>query len=158
MRRHLIAAILLLVVTAAPLYGQALYVGANEADNEFANITAADMDIIRSKNILFASRSFGLNVKDGLNMLAGQNAMYALNKIWGTSGTDVYAVGQGGTVLHYDGVGWTRMRLDLRSLTQKVGEYDCANLYGVWGRSSQEVYAVGSNETIIRLCPNAKCP
>jgi hypothetical protein len=29
-----------------------------------------------------------------------------LNKVWGPSGTDVYAVGQEGTIIHYDGKTW----------------------------------------------------
>ena len=81
MRRNLIVVLLLLGV-AAPLCAQAPIVGANEADNEFADITAAHMDIIRTKKVLFASRSFGLNVQDGLNVLAARDAMYSLNKIW----------------------------------------------------------------------------
>ena len=32
---------------------------------------------------------------------------YSLNAIWGKASNDIYAVGSGGTVLHYDGSAWT---------------------------------------------------
>ncbi|MBN2581870.1 MAG: hypothetical protein JXL80_02305 [Planctomycetes bacterium] len=83
MIRSVFAASILLLITAAVAMAQAPYVGANEADNEFANITAADMDIIRTKKVLFASRSWGLNTGNGLTSLANQNPMYRLNRIWG---------------------------------------------------------------------------
>jgi hypothetical protein len=57
---------------------QAPYVGAAEADKEFSRITAADMEIIRSKHVLFGSRSSGLCLREGLVRLAGQNRMYLL--------------------------------------------------------------------------------
>jgi len=54
------------------------YVGAAEADKEFRRITAADMEIIRSKHVLFGSRSSGLCLREGLALLAARNRMYAL--------------------------------------------------------------------------------
>jgi hypothetical protein len=33
----------------------------------------------------------------------------ALAAVWGTSSSDVFAVGWDGTILHYDGSGWTEM-------------------------------------------------
>jgi hypothetical protein len=32
-----------------------------------------------------------------------------LSTIWGSSGSDVFAVGSGGTILHYDGSAWSPM-------------------------------------------------
>jgi hypothetical protein len=57
--------------------------------------------------------------------------------VWGTSATDVYAVGAG-TMLHYDGQAWT----EVQSLLQRLA--------GVWGSSASEVFTVGSGGTIIR--------
>jgi hypothetical protein len=31
----------------------------------------------------------------------------SLNSIWGSSGSDVFAVGYGGTIMHYDGKSWS---------------------------------------------------
>ena len=61
-----------------------------------------------------------------------------LDGIWGSSGSDVFAVGSGGTILHYDGSGWTPM-------TSGITTY----LYGVWGGSSNDVFTVGDGGTIL---------
>lgn len=55
-----------------------------------------------------------------------------LNSVWGTSATDVFAVGHEGVILHWNGTAWTRMA---GPTTQELS--------GVWGTSSTNVYAVG---------------
>ena len=55
-----------------------------------------------------------------------------LSAIWGSSGTDIYAVGAVGTIIHYDGATWT---------AQASGIHE--SLVGVWGSSANDVYAVG---------------
>ncbi|HTK42658.1 MAG TPA: Ig-like domain-containing protein, partial [Gemmatimonadales bacterium] len=57
---------------------------------------------------------------------------FPLASVWGTSATDVYAVGAGGTILHYDGHSWSAM-------TSGTG----ASFSGVWGTSAGDIYAVG---------------
>jgi len=54
------------------------YVGAWEADTFFENITSEEMDELRTKKILFASRSFGLNMHNGLTSLKNSNPMHDL--------------------------------------------------------------------------------
>jgi photosystem II stability/assembly factor-like uncharacterized protein len=61
-----------------------------------------------------------------------------LNGVWGTSPTDVFAVGDDGIILHFDGKSWTKMDSGSTS-----------HLYGVWGISSNSVYAVGNYGTIL---------
>ena len=58
-----------------------------------------------------------------------------LRGVWGTSPTDVYAVGSRGTILHYDGTDWSAM----------VSPVDLESLNDVWGTSSDDIYAVGQN-------------
>jgi fibronectin type 3 domain-containing protein len=53
-------------------------VGAYEADTFFPTITSNEMDALRTKKILFASRSFGLNMRNGLEDLKNQNPKYDL--------------------------------------------------------------------------------
>ena len=60
--------------------GPPFYVGAEEADREFSRITAADMAVIRNKHVLLASRSFGLNIMNGIGLLAAENPMYQINR------------------------------------------------------------------------------
>jgi hypothetical protein len=66
--------------------------------------------------------------------------VYPLTDVWGTSSSDVYAVGYGGTILHYDGAGWSEMTSGTS-----------AALRGVWGTSSSDVYAVGNSGTILHF-------
>ena len=55
-----------------------------------------------------------------------------LNKIWGTSSNDLFAVGSKGIILHYNGSKWTKM--------QSGKSY---SLQDVWGFASDDVYAGG---------------
>jgi hypothetical protein len=64
-----------------------------------------------------------------------------LYEVWGTGPADVFAVGESGTVLHFDGTAWTATRPTSRSLL------------GVWGSSPSDVYAVGNRGTILHGTP-----
>jgi hypothetical protein len=66
--------------------------------------------------------------------------------IWGSSANDVYAVGSGGAVLHYDGTGWT---------ATIAGESD---LESVWGISESELYAVSNRFEDAPSCFDPPCP
>ncbi len=59
--------------------------------------------------------------------------------VYGFSGSDIWAVGQPGLILHYDGSSWQR----LDSPTDKA-------LVSVWGPAPGEVYACGHGGTILR--------
>lgn len=63
-----------------------------------------------------------------------------LHDVWGTSATDVYAVGVS-TILHYDGTAWTEVR------------HAQPRFNGVWGSSPIDVFAVGTNGTIFHGTP-----
>lgn len=81
--------------------------------------------------------------------------------VWGTSGTDVWAVGENGEALHYNGSLWTRTCTTPSGCNTVVGlcnpalepcttDSDCPpverpTLYGVWGSASNEVWAVGGS-------------
>jgi hypothetical protein len=58
--------------------------------------------------------------------------------VWGSSGSDVFAVGNYGTIVHYDGATCTAM-----SSGTSVW------LSGVWGSSGSDVFAVGEGGTIL---------
>jgi hypothetical protein len=60
-----------------------------------------------------------------------------INAIWGNVPLDIFAVGNGGLILHYDGV-WTQQ-------TSTSAE----NLYGVWG-VGDDVFAVGTDGELLR--------
>lgn len=62
-----------------------------------------------------------------------------LHEIWGSSSSNVFAVGEWGTILHYNGSSWSAMA----KKTSKL-------LVGVWGSSASDVFAVGHGGTILR--------
>ena len=65
-----------------------------------------------------------------------------LHGVWGTSGTDVFAVGDAGTILHYNGTSWSSMS----SGTTEI-------LWGVCG-SSGDVFAVVGYGSILHCDGN----
>jgi hypothetical protein len=59
---------------------------------------------------------------------------FNLNGIWGSSGTDVFAVGDNGIILHYNGSKWSQM--DSGTAT---------DLLSVWGSSASDIYTAGDD-------------
>lgn len=66
------------------------------------------------------------------------NSTSILQGVWGSSASDVYAVGSGGTILHYNGSAWS-------TVTSPVSAW----LYDVWGLSANSVFVVGSSASIL---------
>ncbi len=63
----------------------------------------------------------------------------ALNALWASSPSDVWAVGGSGTILRYNGSAWSALESNVQ-----------ANLRGVSGLDSQNIWAVGSDGTALR--------
>jgi len=59
-----------------------------------------------------------------------------LNDVWGSSSSDIFAVGDYSTILHYDGSAWSAMN---------YGATNSISLFGVWGSSGSDVFAVGGD-------------
>jgi hypothetical protein len=59
--------------------------------------------------------------------------------VWGSSASDIHAVGAEGTILHWDGRTWT----------PQAGGTE-ADLVGVWGAGPTEAYAAAEDGTILR--------
>lgn len=62
----------------------------------------------------------------------------SLYGIWGSGTNDIFAVGNNGTILHYNGTSWSSMNSGTTN-----------PLYGAWGFASNDVYAVGEKLTIL---------
>ena len=87
--------------------------------------------------------SGGSKMGNTLILHSAGNGMWAPEKspgtgilygVWGSSASDLYAVGQGGTILHSTGNGaWA---------AQKSGTVQ--DLHAVWGSSASDLYAVGT--------------
>lgn len=61
-----------------------------------------------------------------------------LHDIWGSSGQDVFAVGEYGTIRHFDGSTWQTMWVP----TER-------HLYAVWGSGGDDVFVAGEKGTIL---------
>ena len=61
-----------------------------------------------------------------------------LYAVWGDSLSSVFASGEFGIILHYDGNSWTPMNTGIKNV-----------FYGIWGSSSDDVFAVGQNGVVI---------
>jgi len=61
-----------------------------------------------------------------------------LLKVWGTSASNVYVVGQSGEVMHWDGASWTE---------ELVGASD--DLVSLWGTGPDRIVAVGGRSNAI---------
>lgn len=61
-----------------------------------------------------------------------------LNSMWGSGPSDVWAVGAGGTALHWDGERWTQ-----------VPTGTSQRLRSVWGVAPDAVWAVGDQDTLL---------
>ncbi len=70
-----------------------------------------------------------------------------LNAIWGNSASDVFAVGMGGTIVHYDGSAWGTMPSGTT-----------ADLSGVWGASAYDVFALEYDGDLLRYDGSAWTP
>jgi hypothetical protein len=61
-----------------------------------------------------------------------------INGVWGSSPTNVFAVGDSGMILHYNGSTWSTVTSGTTS-----------NLTAIWGDSSTEIFAVGWDGEIL---------
>jgi len=63
----------------------------------------------------------------------------AINKLWGTSSNDLYAVGDKGNIAHWDGRRWTKI--------ESGTDLDINDIYGVFDTSKKEanIFCVASN-------------
>ena len=104
-------------------------------------------EIVRSFVVFFTLgcaffTPWGAKATNHARDLSGREA--DLMGVWGASSAAVFTVGNSGTILFYDGSGWTRMETGTTS-----------DLRAVWGSSPTNVYAVGASGTILRYDGNA---
>lgn len=92
------------------------------------------------------SGGFALPADFSWSFTTGSN-VGTLFGVWGSSAYDIFAVGAGGTILHYDGARWAAMPSGTTS-----------DLYSVWGSAPGDVYAVGALGTILHYDGAAWAP
>ena len=99
------------------------------------NIKRISISIILLSTILFLS---SVNAAEWELESLYSDGNTGLNSIWGSSETNIYAVGNEGTILKYDGANWSSDT----SSTSKT-------LNGIWGSGKSNIYAVGEEGTIL---------
>jgi len=67
-----------------------------------------------------------------------------LQCVWGESGSDVFAVGATGTILHYDGNAWATMASGITNY-----------IWRVWGSSGTDVFAAADGGVILHYNGNS---
>lgn len=109
------------------------------------------MDLLRAKSVLlFSLVVFPLFLETSVygadvawrweNPLPTQNDLYG---VWGSSDDDIFAVGNSGAILHFDGNTWSEMNASF-------GQPYSPGLFGIWGASQADVFAV-RNQGLVRL-------
>lgn len=68
-----------------------------------------------------------------------------VRSIWGTSSANVYAVGDEGTLFHYNGAGWTRQRGEMPAVFR-----------GVWGSAPDNIFVVGHVRPTVTPRPSGR--
>ncbi len=79
--------------------------------------------------------SIAFHTSDGKHF--DDNRKGAVNACWGTSSNDMFFVGNGGSIFHYDGTKFTQMT---SGTTKDIGQ--------IWGTSDNNIWASGWNQTI----------
>ena len=70
-------------------------------------------------------------------MLTGNAATDIAHAIWGAADNDIWAVGESGAIIHWDGAAWA-MSVAAFPVNKKK-----PHLYGVWGSGPNDVWIVG---------------
>lgn len=78
------------------------------------------------------------SVVDWCPVSTGIDPRFALTSVWGSSKSDVWAVGSGGTIIHYDGSKWNSVSSGVQS-----------TLYSVWSSGPNDVWAAGSSKVVL---------
>jgi hypothetical protein len=77
----------------------------------------------------------------------GMGTLPYLLGVWASSDSDAFAVGDFGTILHYDGKAWTPMSSGTK-----------LDIVDVWGSSASDVFAVGDGGTVLHYDGKAWSP
>lgn len=99
---------------------------------DFVNTAKATLGVGGTSAVTFTSRSIlpWSRVESGTTV--------TLNDVWGTSGSNVWAVGAFGTIRHWDGTSWSN-----------VPSGTTVSLNGIWGTSATDVWVVGQGGTTL---------
>jgi len=118
---------------------------------EFPEVEFTDICVINSPTV-FGDNGFVVGLKGAVAHVTGETEASEgdsgvsndLWGVWGNAADAIYAVGDDGIIIRFDGELWRPM----------LSGTD-ANLYAVWGTSSTNVFAVGAGGTILKYNGNS---
>lgn len=73
-----------------------------------------------------------------------------LNAVWGSSGSNVYAVGDSGAFLRYDGSSWSQVQSSDSLFQAMVTPYSYPS-WAIWGSSATDVYVAADDGELIHF-------
>uniref|UniRef100_A0A832DEN6 Glucosyl transferase n=1 Tax=Ignavibacterium album TaxID=591197 RepID=A0A832DEN6_9BACT len=94
---------------------------------------ATSIFALDNENIVISSTSQIAYLKNGVQ-IKRECIPVSVNKLWGSSSSDLYAVGNNGNIAHWDGVSW-----------RKIESGTTIDLLDVWGSPNGTVWACGEN-------------
>ena len=120
--------------------------GANIAGNIYALLCgtstfygAGDMGAIVSRT---SGGGAGGGANKWVNVTSPVNT--TLRAMWATADNNIYAVGDGGTIIRYDGVSWAKVA---------ITPPPTATLRAIWGSSATNIYVVGDSGLVLHYLP-----
>ena len=117
--------------------------GMNIAGNIYAMLCGVSYHYAAGDGGMIIRRSSASNNSDKW-MLATSPTNQTLRGLWASIEGTVYAAGDMGTIVQFDGATWTKVSLNPPINT---------NLRAIWGTSSTNIYAVGDSGTILHYLP-----
>ena len=119
--------------------GTIIHFDGNDWSTQTSTTTNNLKGVWGSATTVYAVGSGGKVLNKSLNVgttwsAMASNTLNGLNAVWGSSATDIFAVGDSGTIIHSNGSTWS-------SMTSPT----TVKLLGVWGNSSTDLYAVGNS-------------
>jgi hypothetical protein len=129
-RHHYVARVSIFLVTVALIAGM---VGCGQPAYNLTITSTAGGSVTTLGEGTFTYDEGTVVSPDGWGWQKPEVQGNSLYDIWGSSGSDMFAVGEYGTILHYDGISWELM-----------SSGTTAHLWSVWGSSPTDVFAGGA--------------
>jgi len=112
--------------------------GTPQADLDASADVASDADCSAAGDGGCTTRELTCAEADFCAVPTGVDARYALFDVWGSSASDVWAVGSGGTVIHWDGSAWKNLPSGRKDTMRAVA-----------GRRANDVFIVSSMNVVL---------